>query len=91
LVRSAATTYAAKKIRVNAVAPGLVQTNLTQRVWNNPRSAEVSMALHPLGRFGQPEDIARAILWLASPDQGWITGQILGVDGGLATLKTTPS
>ncbi|MFN7734687.1 MAG: SDR family NAD(P)-dependent oxidoreductase [Pirellula sp.] len=90
LVRSAATTYAAKKIRVNAVAPGLVQTNLTQRVWNNPRSAEVSLALHPLGRFGQPEDIARAILWLASPDQSWITGQTLGVDGGLGTLKTTP-
>lgn len=91
LVRSAATTYASKKIRVNAVAPGLVQTSLTQRVWNNPRSAEVSMALHPLGRFGQPEDIARAILWLASPDQSWITGQILGVDGGLGTLKTTPA
>lgn len=89
LVRSAATTYAAKGIRVNAVAPGLVQTPLTERVWNNPRSAEVSLAMHPMGRFGTPEEIARAILFLANPEQSWITGQILGVDGGLARLKAT--
>jgi NAD(P)-dependent dehydrogenase (short-subunit alcohol dehydrogenase family) len=74
MVRSAAATYAAKKIRVNAVAPGLVQT-----------------PLHPLGRFGTPDDIARAILWLASPDQSWVTGQTIGVDGGLGTLKTIQS
>jgi NAD(P)-dependent dehydrogenase (short-subunit alcohol dehydrogenase family) len=53
LVRSAATTYAGKNIRVNAVAPGLVQTAMTERVWSNPRSAEISLAMHPLGRFGQ--------------------------------------
>jgi NAD(P)-dependent dehydrogenase (short-subunit alcohol dehydrogenase family) len=88
LVRSAATTYAAKGIRINAVAPGLVQTPLTERVWNNPRSAEVSLSMHPLGRFGTPADIARAILWLSSPEQTWVTGQVLGVDGGLARLKT---
>jgi len=89
LVRSAATTYATKGIRVNAVAPGLVQTPLTERVWSNPRSAEVSLSMHPLGRFGTPDDVARAIVWLASPEQSWVTGQILGVDGGLARLKTT--
>ena len=88
LVRSAATTYAAKGIRVNAVAPGLVQTPLTERVWNNPRSAEVSLSMHPLGRFGTPDEIARAILFLANPEQSWITGQVLGVDGGLARLKS---
>jgi NAD(P)-dependent dehydrogenase (short-subunit alcohol dehydrogenase family) len=89
LVRSAAMTYAAKSIRVNAVAPGLVQTPLTQRVWSNPRSADVSLAMHPLGRFGQPEEVARAIYFLIDPSNNWITGQVLGVDGGLRTLKTT--
>jgi NAD(P)-dependent dehydrogenase (short-subunit alcohol dehydrogenase family) len=89
LVRSAAMTYAAKAIRVNAVAPGLVQTPLTQRVWSNARSAEVSLAMHPLGRFGKPEEIARAIYFLIEPSNNWITGQVLGVDGGLGTLKPT--
>ena len=87
MVRSAAMTYAAKRIRVNAVAPGLVQTPLTENLWGNPRSAEVSLSMHPIGRFGQPEDIARAILWLASPNQSWVTGQTIGVDGGLGKLK----
>ena len=87
LVRSAAMTYAAKQVRVNAVAPGLVQTPLTERIWGNPRSAEVSLSMHPVGRFGQPADIASAILWLASPEQSWVTGQTIGVDGGLGKLK----
>jgi len=87
LVRSAAMTYASKKIRVNAIAPGLVETSLTQRVWGNPRSAEVSLAMHPAGRFGKPDDIARAIYFLMDPSNNWITGQVLGVDGGLGTLK----
>ena len=80
-------TYASKQIRVNAVAPGLVQTPLTEKIWGNPRSAEVSLSMHPIGRFGQLEDIARAILWLASPEQSWVTGQTIGVDGGLGKLK----
>jgi NAD(P)-dependent dehydrogenase (short-subunit alcohol dehydrogenase family) len=91
LARSAAATYAAKQIRVNAVAPGLVQTPMTERVWNHPRSAEISLAMHPMGRFGQPEDIARAVCWLLDPLQSWITGQTIGVDGGLGRLKSTPA
>jgi NAD(P)-dependent dehydrogenase (short-subunit alcohol dehydrogenase family) len=91
LVRSAAATYAAKQIRVNAIAPGLVQTPMTERVWNNARSAEVSLAMHPMGRFGLPEDIARAVCWLLAPAQSWITGQTIGVDGGLGRLKSTPT
>jgi len=90
LVRSAATTYAAKNIRINAIAPGLVQTSLTERVWNQPKSAEMSRSLHPLGRFGSPEEVACAIQFLLSPTQSWITGQVLGVDGGLGRLKSFP-
>ena len=43
--------------------------------------------MHPVGRFGHPADIASAILWLASPEQSWVTGQTIGVDGGLGKLK----
>jgi len=84
-------TYAAKRVRVNAIAPGLVQTPLTQRVWGNARSAEVSLGMHPLGRFGEGEDIARGIVFLAHPMNDWITGQVLQIDGGLGSLKEMPS
>jgi len=90
LARSAAATYAHRQVRVNAVAPGLVTTKLTERVWNQPKAAEISKGLHPLGRFGTPEEVARAIQFLLSPAQNWITGQTLGVDGGLGKLKTVP-
>jgi len=88
LVKSAAATYAGKNIRINAIAPGLVETPLTEAIWSRPRSAEASRSMHPLGRLGQPEDIASLAAWLVDPQNGWITGQVVGVDGGLAQLKT---
>lgn len=88
LTRSAAASYASSGVRVNAVAPGLTQTPLTQRVWSNPRGAEASVAMHPSGRLGTPGDIASAIAWLLDPANSWITGQVLVVDGGLSGLKT---
>jgi len=89
LVYSAAATYAAQGVRVNAVSPGLVQTPLTEKITSNDRSRGFSLALHPLGRLGEPSDIASAIAWLLSPEQSWVTGQVIGVDGGLGTLKST--
>lgn len=88
LVRSAAATYASANVRVNAVAPGLIQTPLTKRVWENERGAEASRVMHPLGRLGQPGDVASAIAWLLDPEQTWITAQTIAIDGGLSTLKT---
>lgn len=88
LVRSAAATYAARKIRVNAVAPGLVRSRLTERIVNNASALSASLAMHPLGRVGEPDDVARAIVFLAAPEQSFITGQILAIDGGLSSLKT---
>ena len=87
LTRSAAATYAARGVRVNCVAPGLVRTALTDRITANPAAERASLAMHPLGRLGEPGDVARAIVFLLDPENDWITGQVLGVDGGLGSLK----
>lgn len=88
LVRSAAATYGARGVRVNAVAPGLVVTQQTQRLVDNERQAEASRSMHVLERFGQPEDVASALAWLVDPANDWVTGQVLGVDGGLGHVRT---
>jgi len=86
---SAAATYASRNIRVNCVAPGLVRTPMTARLTQSEMSLKASQAIHPLGRIGDPEDVAAAIAFLLDPANNWITGQVLGVDGGLATLKVS--
>ena len=88
LVRSAATTYAHANIRVNAVAPGLVDSNMSRRIVDNPKALEASLALHPLGRVGRPDEVAALIDWFLGPDGEWVTGQVWGLDGGLAALKS---
>jgi len=88
LALSAAASYASRGIRVNAVAPGLVRTPLTARLTANEASLKASTALHALGRIGEPDDVASAIAWLLDPAQRWVTGQIIGVDGGLATVRS---
>ncbi len=87
LVRSAAATYARPRIRFNAVAPGLVKTPLAGGITSNELATKASVGMHPLGRLGEPEDVARAITFLLDPANDWVTGQVLGVDGGLADLK----
>lgn len=86
LTRSAAATYASRGIRVNAIAPGLVKSNMTKALWDTPAAESTSMAMHPLGRLGNPKDVASAIEWLLQPANNWITGQVIGIDGGLATI-----
>lgn len=87
LTLSAAATYAPCGIRVNAVAPGLTDTPLATSLFNNEAAKMASLKMHPLGRLGCPEDIARAIAFLVASENSWITGQVLAVDGGLSTLK----
>ena len=86
LVLSAAATYGRNNIRVNCVAPGLIRTPSTERITGNETSLKVSLAMHPLGRVGEPSDVASLMAWLLDPKQGWITGQVYGVDGGLGTV-----
>ncbi len=90
LVRSAAATYGPAGLRVNAVAPGLTRTPLTERITSNDAAAEASRAMHVLGRLGEPQDVASAIAWLLDPDQSWVTGQVIGVDGGLGAVRAQP-
>ncbi len=87
LTLSAAATYAPRNIRVNCVAPGLVDTPLAARITSNEAGLKASVSMHALGRIGRPEDVASGIAWLLDPANDWVTGQVIGIDGGLGTLR----
>lgn len=86
LARSAAATYAPHNVRVNVISPGLIRTELTRRIWDNPAAASASQKMHPLGRFGEPVQVASLAEWLLQPENDWMTGQVIGLDGGLGHL-----
>ena len=90
LALAAAATYLARGLRVNVVAPGLVETPMTERITGSKVSRRASEDLHPMGRLGSPQDVAPMISWLLDPGQSWVTGQAFGVDGGLSTLRPLP-
>ncbi|MGI4749626.1 MAG: SDR family NAD(P)-dependent oxidoreductase [Janthinobacterium lividum] len=87
LAVSLAAEFVSSKIRINVIAPSLTNTPLAQHLLNTPEKQEASAKRHPLGKFGQPDDIASAAKFLLSDDSSWITGQVLNIDGGLSTLK----
>lgn len=82
LTRNMALDYARFGIRVNCLCPGFTRTALTRGIFADPERLAKLTALHPLGRLGEPEDIAKATLFLLSDDAAWITGQAIAVDGG---------
>lgn len=84
--KSLAAEYA-PKIRVNCIAPSLVDTPLAKRLLNNDKKRELMAQRHPLKRFGKPQDIANLTTFLLSDESTWITGQIIGVDGGMSSLN----
>jgi NAD(P)-dependent dehydrogenase (short-subunit alcohol dehydrogenase family) len=87
LAQSAASTYANLNLRFNVVAPGMTDTPLTAQLISNALAFNASKAMHALDRIGSPEDIARAIIFLLHPENDWITGQVLAVDGGLSKVR----
>lgn len=87
LTTGASATYAPHNIRINCIAPGLIQTGMTESIWKNESHKEASENLHPMGRVGEPKDIARVVEFLLHPDSDFISGQIWGVDGGMTNVQ----
>ena len=87
LVRALATELA-PKVRVNAIAPSLTRTPLAAALTGSEQMASAIAQMHAMGRLGEPDDIAALAAFLISPEAGWITGQVIGVDGGRSRLRT---
>jgi 3-oxoacyl-[acyl-carrier protein] reductase len=87
LAKSLAAEWAALQIRVNVIAPSLTNTSLAGALLNTPEKQEAAGKRHPLQRVGAPEDMATITTFLLSDASSWITGQVIGVDGGLGKLK----
>jgi NAD(P)-dependent dehydrogenase (short-subunit alcohol dehydrogenase family) len=87
LVRALAAELA-PQVRVNAVAPSLTRTPLSAQLTRSDQMAQAIAAMHAIPRLGEPEDPAAAAAFLLSPEASWITGQVLGVDGGRSALRT---
>jgi NAD(P)-dependent dehydrogenase (short-subunit alcohol dehydrogenase family) len=82
ITRAMALDHAAEKIRVNCICPGIVETEMVARFSMDESARRQRLAWHPLGRFGQPEDIAGLAIFLASNESAWTTGAVFTVDGG---------
>jgi NAD(P)-dependent dehydrogenase (short-subunit alcohol dehydrogenase family) len=87
LVRSAAATYAPSRIRINAVAPGIMDTPAVARIIGNEASRAGAAKQYPLPGIGDPADLARLMAWLLSDKAGWITGQVWAMDGGFSSVR----
>ncbi len=83
MMRSLAQELAPERIRVNAIAPGAIKTPINREAWETKEAREALLRLIPYGRIGEPEDVARAAVWLASDASDYVVGSTLYVDGGM--------
>jgi NAD(P)-dependent dehydrogenase (short-subunit alcohol dehydrogenase family) len=83
LTRTAALDYIGQGVRINAVCPGATRTRILANWFQDPKVESFILSRHPIGRIAEPEEIARAVLFLASDDASFVVGQALAVDGGL--------
>ncbi|SHI71769.1 glucose 1-dehydrogenase [Roseomonas rosea] len=84
MMQTLAQEVAAERIRVNAVAPGAIRTPINEEAWGTEEALRKLLRLIPYGRIGEPEDVARAVTWLASDEADYVTGTTLFVDGGMS-------
>ena len=82
MTKAMALDHAAENIRVNCIAPGIVETEMVARFSTDENARKQRVALHPMGRFGQPLEVASAAVFLASDESEWTTGSVITVDGG---------
>jgi len=87
LTKSLAAELSAQKIRVNAIAPSLTDTNLASQLLSTPEKREASGKRHPLQRVGNADEIGKMVEFLLSENSSWMTGQIIGIDGGMSNIK----
>ncbi|MCW5823096.1 MAG: SDR family oxidoreductase [Cyanobacteria bacterium TGS_CYA1] len=87
MARSAAASYSRQKIRVNCVAPGMIETPLTQSLRANQTQFQASIDMHALGRIASPGEVASVIDWLLGAESAFVTGQSISVDGGLSSVR----
>lgn len=90
MVRSAAATYSARNVRVNAIAPSLTNTPLADPMTHNPKMLEATKRMHPLNNIAQAEDVASLARWLISENAKFVTGQIFTLDGGISSIVPKP-
>jgi len=83
MMQSMSQELAPKKIRINSIGPGAIQTPINKQAWETKEALDSLLTLIPYGRIGQPEDIAKAAVWLASDESDYVNGTTLFVDGGM--------
>lgn len=91
LTKTAALENAKKGIRVNAVCPGFVETPMSDRTLRVPAAHQFAVSCHPIGRLGKPAEVAEAVLWMCSDRASFMTGQVLGIDGGFLAGPNPPA